>query len=229
MKYNNSRIKIYNKKGNYYDLKYINDDKMNGMFFSKNGIQFKGSWISSKDNNNRKIFVQREGIWCWLYNGDWFKGTFENNILYNGSGKRTLKNGNIFYGQWKKGFPYLGLIKWNNGNWFEGLIKNYKPFNGKGKLFLDNGCYFQGKFKNGYLLEGISKWLSIDKHFLFEGSVLNNKIWEGKKINIKTQNITTIKNGKECKNSDKCLLDILSIVACQKRKFINKKKIENLS
>ncbi|KAH3767611.1 hypothetical protein Pelo_509 [Pelomyxa schiedti] len=75
---------------------------------------YDGHWLNGKFHGN--------GVYVWpsrdVYEGQWDCG------IEHGRGKKTwAMDGSSFEGQWERGFPQNGVMKWPNGDMFDGLFR----------------------------------------------------------------------------------------------------------
>ena len=171
---NQGKMEFTNKE---IDYTYVGDF-MNGLKHGKGNL-------SSKDNkfNYDGDFVNDkfEGFGTWIDHGEKYTGNFKEG-KFHGSGNLYKKNGDIYDGEFERGFLIKGKINFNNGDSCEGEYIDGN-LEGKGIYTYKNGDIFKGDFikgqkKFGELLfnEGKSKYEGFFENdkFCGEGILITN-------------------------------------------------------
>lgn len=89
----------------------------------------------------------RQGHGSVIVSGDTYEGNFENGVAH-GFGRMVLNDGRIFLGEFNRGEPVRGKIRWPNGDRYEGPISNFER-HGRGKMYFHEGSSFSGTFVAG--------------------------------------------------------------------------------
>ena len=93
--------------------------------------------------------------------------------LFNGQGKKTYSNGDVYEGEFKFILPEgQGKKTYSNGDVYEGEFKNGVP-EGQGKQTFLGGDVYEGAFKNGYR-EGQGKYTFANGDVYYEGEWKND-------------------------------------------------------
>ena len=187
-----NKIRISNKeeiKQSYNDLSEFNKNIINN-----------GDYITEDDFNTFipeeiKNFIQKnpfeinqENMKSFSFevepfqftNGNIYKGKWNKNLEFNGSGKYYLSQEKIFIeGFWENGQLKFGRLFFPNGDIYKGEIKDSK-YHGKGKLISMDEVY-EGDFVNGEK-NGKGKLVFNDKT-IYEGNFENGEFkGQGKMI-----------------------------------------------
>ena len=90
-----------------------------------------------------------QGKYTWK-NGDMYEGEYKDDKKH-GQGKRTWNDGDVYEGEWKNGmYDGQGKYTWKNGDMYEGEYKDNKK-HGQGKKTYADGVKIEGYWENGSL------------------------------------------------------------------------------
>ena len=108
-------------------------------------------------------------------NGSHYFGYFKDDFFQDGIGKSVNSEGNIYFGQFKKGIANgIGHFTTKNGNKFEGYWSNNK-LDGFGIISIKNNeQLYSGELKKG-MFNGIGKF-NIKKNIIYEGEYNEGKM-----------------------------------------------------
>ena len=141
--------------GDIIEGEFKNNRPLKGITYYENGEIFEGDYDEKGNILNGEFIYLNKNIYTGkfirgkpsgkgtvkLYNGDWFKGTFEEGVPV--FGKLIYKNKNMFEGNFEDGNPISGRFIYTNGDHFEGEFKDGYPY--KGKYIYENGVEYVGE------------------------------------------------------------------------------------
>ena len=219
--YNNNSYKNFNQmfKSKINELgRFIpNKDFTSLIPEEANNYMIQNAFDINKHLKNNKETYEVEPV--EFYNGNIYKGNWNNDIEMDGYGQYILKNDDVFVeGIWDKGLLYYGRIFLPNGEIYEGEIEN-SLFNGKGKLISNNGDSYEGIFRNGEKSD--SGKIIFKDGCVYEGKLINENIPNGKG-EFKWANITDSNTNVHYNNSFN-FVDCYNYIYTYKGDFINGK------
>jgi hypothetical protein len=190
------------KDGNIYKIEYKNGKPFQGEITYLNGNKYIGYFDENGKPNNGKMILPNGNIYKSNFIGNFIDDNGNPNYncggeftvtyadygdVYEGycgpdgkpsdseeEGRLRYKNGDEFYGEFKKGEPYEGSLTYRDRSCFDGIFKDGEPYNGK---IEDNKgkTVWKGTWESGYTRDG--KKIDVG---IFEGEYRDNKPYEGK-------------------------------------------------
>ena len=141
-----------------------------------NNFMIENAFDINKYISENKDNIESEPV--EFFNGNIYKGNWNQNTEMDGYGQYILKNDDVFVeGIWDKGILKVGRIFLPNGEIYEGQIEN-SLFHGQGKLINKNGDIYEGTFKNGE--KNDYGKIIFNDGCIYEGYLINDNIPNGK-------------------------------------------------